>query len=243
MVSAGLCDLERIRVCHTGKLIIAARRMEMRGPLKQAGLKALKYSRGLDMLGYSPWRSRRLLILCYHGISEGDELAWRPSLYVTPEMFRWRMELLRSEQFHVLSLSEGLDRLYRRALPPRSVVITFDDGFANFTQFALPILKEYGFPATVYLTTYYSQHRWPIFPLICSYLLWKGRDRSLIMPDMGIEQTELRTLDSREIVFHRLCRFAQEQRLSGQEKDSWPLRLPMHCRSITAHCVVSAYST
>ena len=96
--------------------------------------------------------------------------------FITTTRFAARMESLRQHHCSVLSLGEAIDRLYRCDLPGRAVVITFDDGFANFHSNALPILKRYGFPATVYVSTYYSEHaNLPVFPVACSYLLWKAR--------------------------------------------------------------------
>jgi peptidoglycan/xylan/chitin deacetylase (PgdA/CDA1 family) len=122
----------------------------------------------------SEWRKRRLLILCWHGISLDDEHRWRPSLYITQRQFRARLKVLLDREYTVLSLDEGMARLERGELPPRSVAITFDDGFYDFAAGAAPVLEEFGFPATVYLTTYYVDYQRPVFPLIVSYLLWKG---------------------------------------------------------------------
>ena len=40
------------------------------------------------------------------------------------------------------------------------------------------MLQQFGFPATVYLTTYYSDYGKPIFGLLCSYVLWRARART-----------------------------------------------------------------
>src|SRR5207342_3581762 len=40
-----------------------------------------------------------------------------------------------------------------------------------------PLLQQFGFPATVYLTTFYSDYQKPIFGLFCSYVLWRARAR------------------------------------------------------------------
>jgi peptidoglycan/xylan/chitin deacetylase (PgdA/CDA1 family) len=122
----------------------------------------------------SAWRSGRLLILCWHGISLEDEHQWRPHLYITPEQFRARLTELAEGGYHVFPLGEGLERMQRRELPPRSVALTFDDGFFDFTVMASPVLEEFGYPATVYLTTFYVGHQQPVFPLIVSYLSWKA---------------------------------------------------------------------
>ena len=54
--------------------------------------------------------------------------------------------------------------------------MTFDDGFCDFHRFATPILTEFDFPATIYLTTYYVDYLRPIFNLIVPYMLWLRRD-------------------------------------------------------------------
>lgn len=119
-------------------------------------------------------RGNSLVILCYHGISLRDEHEWRGGLYITPALFRQRLEFLRSWNANVLPLGEALERLQAGTLPPRSAVITFDDGFYDFYRYAWPLLSEFGFPCTLYLTTYYTRHRLPIFNLVLDYLLWKG---------------------------------------------------------------------
>lgn len=124
----------------------------------------------------SGWRKRRLVILCYHGISIDDEHEWDPSLYVSPAIFEQRLRLLRDGGFNVLTLQDGIERLYSGTLPPKSVAITFDDGTFDFYLRARPLLMKYRFPATVYLTTFYCHHHRPVIRLFASYLLWKARD-------------------------------------------------------------------
>ena len=96
-------------------------------------------------------------------------------MYVPPSVFRRRLQMLAEDGYTVLPLHEALERLARRDLPPRSVAITFDDGFYDFYLHAAPVLKEFGFPATVYLPTYYVDKQTPLFNLAISYLLWKNR--------------------------------------------------------------------
>jgi len=124
----------------------------------------------------SEWRRRRLLILCYHGISIDDEHEWDPTLFVSAAVFEQRLRLFRDGGFNVLTLKDGLERLYNGTLPPKSVVLTFDDGTFDFYHRARPLLKKYQFPATVYLTTFYCHHPRPVFRLFASYLLWKARN-------------------------------------------------------------------
>ncbi len=128
-----------------------------------------------DLLARSEWRRRRLLILCYHGISLYDEHEWNPGLYMPPGIFEERLAHLRANRYAILPLAEALDRLRSGTLPPRSVSLTFDDGANDFAEVAVPLLRKYDAPATVYLTTHYMRHRYPVFDTGLSYLLWKGQ--------------------------------------------------------------------
>jgi peptidoglycan/xylan/chitin deacetylase (PgdA/CDA1 family) len=126
----------------------------------------------------SRWRRARLCILCYHGVSIADEHDWNGRLYLSQERFQERLRTLERLRCRVLPLNEALERLRVGELPPRSVAITFDDGFHDFLTRAHPVLAQFGYPATVYLTTYYSEHNVPVFRLMCSYLLWRARGRN-----------------------------------------------------------------
>src|SRR5436305_15056309 len=142
-------------------------------PLRLASLALLKGCGALNWVRDSRWRDQRLLILCFHGISLEEEHLWRPATYIHPTLFKTRLELLSRGAYKVLQLGDAVDRLYRGDLPPRSSVITFDDGTYDFHEHAFPALKHFGFPATVYQTTYYCDDDRPVFHLFCSYMLWK----------------------------------------------------------------------
>ena len=137
-----------------------------------------------NVAGRSQWRRQRLLILCYHGVSLSDEHDWNSSLFVTPEFLRRRFEAIRKSGCEVLPLSEATRRLRDGSLPRCAVVLTFDDGFHNFDVAAMPLLAEYSFPATVYISTYYCIHQRPILGLTLRYFLWRARNRGR-PPDFG----------------------------------------------------------
>jgi peptidoglycan/xylan/chitin deacetylase (PgdA/CDA1 family) len=163
------------------------------------------------------WRARRLLILCYHGISLDDEHEWS-GLYISPELFRSRMEALRRAGCCVLRLQDAVDRLYRGTLPPRAVVITFDDGFYDFAAKASPVLREFQYPATVYFSTYYSIHNLPVFDPMCGYLLWKGRGRRFSWPEMEIAPTLVDSQTEPRIAT-QLQDLASQRRLTAPDRN------------------------
>jgi len=183
------------------------------------GLLASANRTGLSrLIGDTAWRQRRLLILCYHGITDGDLHQWNPSLFMHAEEFKTRIKLLREANCNVLGLGEALERLENGSLPPRSVVLTFDDGFADFYQTAWPILREFGFPATVYLTTYYMVHNLPVFDPALDYVLWKSAGRQLDWPEIIAGPVSLDAA-GRLRMSHVLHAYASKKNLSATQKD------------------------
>jgi peptidoglycan/xylan/chitin deacetylase (PgdA/CDA1 family) len=93
-------------------------------------------------------------ILMYHSISQFATAKFRP-FAVSPTAFAEQMSYLQQQGYTPVTVTQ-----YREArtttgakLPERPVVITFDDGFADFYTDALPVLQQHGFTATLYVTT------------------------------------------------------------------------------------------
>ncbi|MGA8605762.1 MAG: polysaccharide deacetylase family protein [Verrucomicrobiota bacterium] len=192
-------------------------RKRIRGNL----LRALKAAGVFDRVRDSRWRQSRLLILCYHSLAIDEENLWRPALYLAPSRLRERFEMLQQGGYHVLPLGEGLERLRKDDLAPCSVVLTFDDGTFDFHKLTYPLLKEYGFPATVYQTTHYCSRRMPIYSLICSYMLWKRREAVLsTTPSIGIvRDMRLVTPEDRQTALSQIVAFADREQLSTEQKN------------------------
>ena len=218
--------------------------------LKQAKIGVLRLADTVGasrLLSGSAWRRHRLLILCYHGVSRYDEHEWT-DLYISPQTFRRRMELVSKAGCHVLPLTEALQRLHNGSLPDRAVVITFDDGLHDFFSVAFPILESFGYPVTLYLTTYYVEFNRPVFDPMCSYLLWKGRHKQqlewaeivpapLALDDAGRQRAQA-----------AIKEFTVSRKLSGREKDDLLAQLAARldidyqdlCRKRVMHLITPA---
>jgi peptidoglycan/xylan/chitin deacetylase (PgdA/CDA1 family) len=118
----------------------------------QPGLTA-RLIRGIgDSIAARRRGTRRLCIINYHQILDVPD----PMLKDEPTLatFRWQMQLM-ADCFNVLPLSEALEALGSNTLPPRAVCITFDDGYRSLHDLALPVLREFGLAATVFVSTGY----------------------------------------------------------------------------------------
>jgi len=194
---------------------------EYLGMLKLGKLAVLRSAESIGisrLLSATAWRRRRLLILCYHGISKYDEHEWS-GLYMASEKFRRRMELLAEFGCNVLPLTEALQRLRENTLPERAVAITFDDGFQDSYSVAAPILESFGYPFTLYLTTYYVHFNRPVFDPMCSYLLWKGRRGKTLEWPTVLPHPAALDAPGRARAMVAIQHFASSNKLSGREKD------------------------
>ncbi len=96
------------------------------------------------------FRKRSLSILNYHGIEAQRDLLFPDA--IDASTFKWHLELLR-KYYNVLPLEKAIELLRAGQLPSRAVCITFDDGYANNYEVALPILKKQGLVATFFIAT------------------------------------------------------------------------------------------
>lgn len=194
--------------------------MISRKTIVSAGLKTLQLSGFFRIAAASKARRKRLLILCYHGLSLDDEHQWLPKLYITPQQFRGRLQTLKDMKASVLTLQEGLSRLHSGSLPPRSVVLTFDDGFYDFYKHALPLLQEFSYPATLYLTTYYCGKPLPVITVALDYLLWKSGLGEVDLSNWGSTGARpIRTYRERQKVVREVLAWMDLKQLSTNQKN------------------------
>lgn len=95
----------------------------------------------------------RFRILAYHSVRDIPQ-GIKFSFNVTPRAFAQQMEFLARNKNNIITFGELVDYKNKgQTLPPKSVIITFDDGYADNYVNAFPILKRHAFKATVFLVT------------------------------------------------------------------------------------------
>lgn len=112
-------------------------------------------------------RSGSLWVLMYHRIlpsSDARFVAEEPGMVVTPESFADHLRALKS-LFTVLPLGEWVERRQRGLpLPPRACAVTFDDGWLDNYEFALPVLEREQTPATIFAVSHMIGTRREFWP-------------------------------------------------------------------------------
>lgn len=101
---------------------------------------------GIDFHGY-----QTVPILCYHRFGDhGDRLE------VSEAQFREQLSYLKTHDYRVIPMKDLLAFLRgERSLPKRAVVLTIDDGHRSIYRIAYPLLKEFGYPATLFIYSDY----------------------------------------------------------------------------------------
>ena len=123
------------------------------------------------------WRWRKpgsLIVLMYHRVLPKDSpqrKSEQPGMYVSPETLDLHLNELK-RHFELMHLEEWLRRAKQGAALPRlACAITFDDGWRDNYDFALPVLVKHGAPATIFLVSSY---------IGTAYRFWPNRLMSLL---------------------------------------------------------------
>lgn len=141
------------KLTHSSSILSMEPKDKAKQLLRSFAAQVVHFTGVRHMLGRkadAPWR-----ILMYHRVSNPEESQYplQPGMYVTPSTFAMQMKFL-AEEANVISLDQLADvAVSKDDLPPRSVAVTFDDGWADIYRHAFPVLKEYNIPATLFLPT------------------------------------------------------------------------------------------
>ncbi len=126
-----IADLNNIRRVKAGEEVVIPLK-----PLSPTGV----YGNGFQ----------KIPILTYHRFTPGNKSCTR--LAVTEKAFAAQLKYLRDKGFSVIGFQDLIDFLAgQRRLPRKSVILTIDDGYKSSYSVAYPLLKRYGFPATIFV--------------------------------------------------------------------------------------------
>ena len=137
------------------------------------------------------WGAQRLTVLAYHRIDDPaspDFFGYESVVSATPAMFARQMAFV-ADNFNVIDL----DALHAyvvdgKPLPPKPLLITFDDGYLDNYIHAFPVLRQHGFPAVVFLVTDRMDNPAPLWWDVCASYFRRTAKTKVILPLLGEQE-------------------------------------------------------
>jgi len=132
---------------------------QLRNTVIRAGLGALYFSGAYFLL--RPIFSGVGAVFMLHHVRPGRDGDFQPNrhLEVTPDFLRTTLAYLRSHDIDIVTMDEVHDRLLNRTFARRFAAFTFDDGYRDNRDHALPVMREFGAPFTVFVTSDFAEGR------------------------------------------------------------------------------------
>ena len=98
--------------------------------------------------------SSTIAILAFHKIGEPAPGGWKSWFYIPKKTFSNQLKYLHDNGWQVINVFTFLQGLTEPdALPERTALITFDDGYRSVREVALPVLRRFGYPAVIFVPT------------------------------------------------------------------------------------------
>lgn len=176
--------------------------MTLQYRLKRAALWLADRTGGLHIVGHLTRRWPRILM--YHRFARGER--WR---CMDVSIFERQMGYLR-RHFSIAGMDDIACHLSDgRSLPDRTVVVTVDDAFEDFYTLALPVLRRYAIPATLYVPTDFVDRKEILWPDRIYGLLLKTKAQYTLVPNREghLSLRALATLNDRRAVWEALADF------------------------------------
>src|SRR5438445_2821483 len=100
-------------------------------------------------------------VLMMHHVRPEPPPAFAPNqaLVITPTFLANAIRIIRNEGFEIIDLDQALRRVATSTDSSRFVVLTFDDGYRDFSDHALPVLRRLSAPFTIYVTPGFIERR------------------------------------------------------------------------------------
>ena len=145
--------------------------------------------------------NRGVPVICYHSVSENNSK--RGPIVIPKDIFREQLKTIKDNGYTTLTMAELKNYLFKNEpIPEKSVVVTFDDGYADNYVNAFPILKEFNMKATIFIISSYIDRE-----------LYLSASQIKEMSDYGID------IESHTVSHKRLSTFSYDDQYK-ELKDS-----------------------
>ena len=184
---------------------------------------SMAYRFGAPWLLDRYWGADRITVLAHHRVTDDATAAdfpyYHPIVSATPALFEQQLAYV-ANHFNVIDLNDLVAFVVDgKKLPPRPLLITFDDGYLDNYEYAFPALKRFGFPAAIFLMTSRMEHSVPPWWDECAYYFFHTTRQSAQLPLIGEQQwtTSAEKTAVRELLMQALKRVPEEEKLRALE--------------------------
>lgn len=191
---------------------------------------------------------RRPLVLMYHGVDKVAADRDPHGMFVTPSAFSDQVDLLLESGFVPVSEQAYVASLYGAPLPPKPVLITFDDGYLGVGEHAAPVLESFGVPSVLYVPVglvggwsdwLEPRHR---HPLMSVSDLRDVSSRGMAVASHGLDHAALPSLTDDELRRHTVETREVLQSLLGAEVRTFAFPYGTHDDRARAAVRAAGYS-
>lgn len=160
------------------------------------------------VIALRPRLAKAIVILCYHRVvpmSDPDRFPFDTDLVsAAPDEFAWQMRFVR-RHFNPIDVDTLVAAVSgAKEPPPRAVLVTFDDGYDDCVQYALPVLQRERIPAAVFMTSGHIGSEETFWFDRLAYQLLHTDAARIEVSEAGVDETLPRSRQQRREVYGRI---------------------------------------
>src|SRR6202795_3252554 len=175
----------------------------LRNTVIRAGLEALYFSGAHYLL--RPIFAGVGTIFMLHHVRPSSQAQFQPNrhLGVEPGFLRAMLAHLRNLDVDIVTMDEVHDRLSQRHFARRFACFTLDDGYRDNRDFALPVMREFDAPLTVYVTSDFAQGTGRLWWVALEMVIERASAIEVAIGEVAV-RLDASTPAAKQAVFHRL---------------------------------------
>jgi peptidoglycan/xylan/chitin deacetylase (PgdA/CDA1 family) len=176
---------------------------QFRNNVIRAGLEALYFTGAHHLL--RPIFAGVGGIFMLHHVRPRRDRAFQPNhhLEITPDFLRAALDHLRSRRIDIVSVDEMYQRLMQRNFSRRFACFTFDDGYRDNRDFALPVMREFAAPFTVYVASDFAQGTGRLWWVALEMVIAKAQAVEAEIGGVAV-RLDTSTVEAKQAAFGRL---------------------------------------
>ena len=176
---------------------------QLRNNVIRAGLGALYFSGAHHLL--RPFLGGVGAIFMLHHVRPSHDGEFQPNrhLEITPEFLRATLRYLRSHEIDIISMDEVRERLIQGRFARRFAAFTFDDGYRDYRDVALPVLREFDAPSTSYVAAEFAEGTGELWWIALEAVIAKV-DHVNVQIDKAAVRLDTATSAAKQAAFDRL---------------------------------------